>query len=142
MKLPGLVTEPARIARYLAAAGEATELPRRSAGRAPPYWKSRVLRRQTLQDEDGSRTERGSGEESKWQLRAGARMAAGRSGLLAAWTNARKRAPECLPKTDPGHPARTPRRPTTRDHSALQLGKLCLYYLCASGALRQAVRIF
>ena len=64
MKLLSLVTEPARIARYLAAAGEATEVPRRSPGRGPPYWKSRVLRRQALEDEDGWRSEGGGGEES------------------------------------------------------------------------------
>ena len=48
-----MVKDPASIARYLAAVGEATEVPRRSAGRGPPYWKSRVLRRQVLGDEEG-----------------------------------------------------------------------------------------
>jgi hypothetical protein len=48
-----MVTDPASIARYLATVGEATELPRRSPSRGPPYWKSRVLRRKTLGDEDG-----------------------------------------------------------------------------------------
>ena len=48
-----MVTPPASVARYLATTGEATEVPRRSPGRGPPYWKSRVLRRQTLGDEDG-----------------------------------------------------------------------------------------
>jgi hypothetical protein len=38
-------------ARYLAAVGEAGEVPRRSPGRGPPYWKSQVLRRQVLEDE-------------------------------------------------------------------------------------------
>ena len=52
MKLLAMVEEPARIARLLAAAGEPTEVPRRSPGRGPPYWKSRVLRRQVLGDED------------------------------------------------------------------------------------------
>jgi hypothetical protein len=47
-----MVEDPANVARYLAAAGEATEMPRRSPGRGPPYWKSRVLRRQALGDED------------------------------------------------------------------------------------------
>jgi hypothetical protein len=47
-----MVTDPAGIARYLAV-GEATEPPRRSPSRGPPYWKSRVLRRQALADEDG-----------------------------------------------------------------------------------------
>jgi hypothetical protein len=39
--------------RYLAAVREATEVPRRSPSRGPPYWKSRVLRRQAHGDEDG-----------------------------------------------------------------------------------------
>jgi hypothetical protein len=42
----------ANVARFLAAMGEATELPRRSPVRGPPYWKSCVLRRQALGDED------------------------------------------------------------------------------------------
>ena len=63
MKLLSLVTEPARIARYLAAAGEATEVPRRSPGRGPPYWSSRVLRREHLAVEEDWRGE-GGGEES------------------------------------------------------------------------------
>jgi hypothetical protein len=33
------------------AVGEAGEVPRRSPGRGPPYWKSQVLRRQVLEDE-------------------------------------------------------------------------------------------
>jgi hypothetical protein len=39
------------------AVGEASEVPRRSPGRGPPYWKSQVLRRQVLEDEQdcGSR---------------------------------------------------------------------------------------
>ncbi len=53
MRLLAMVTDPASIARYLAAVGEATEVPRRSACRGPPYWKSRVLRRQVLGDEEG-----------------------------------------------------------------------------------------
>jgi hypothetical protein len=52
MKLLGLVKNPAIISRTLATVGEATEVPRRSPGRGPPYWKSRVLRRQVLGDED------------------------------------------------------------------------------------------
>ena len=43
MKLLALVKGPASIARYLATVGEATEVPQRSPGRGPPYWKSRVL---------------------------------------------------------------------------------------------------
>jgi len=53
MRLLAMVTQPASVARYLATTGEATEVPRRSPGRGPPYWKSRVLRRHTLGDEDG-----------------------------------------------------------------------------------------
>jgi len=55
MTLLGLVKDPASIARILAAAGEATEGPRRSPGRGPPYWKSRVLRRRVLGEEGGGR---------------------------------------------------------------------------------------
>ena len=47
-----MVEDPAKVTRILAAVGEATEVPRRSPGRGPPYWKSRVLRRQVLGDED------------------------------------------------------------------------------------------
>jgi hypothetical protein len=60
MKLLGLVKNPAIISCTLATVGEATEVPRRSPGRGPPYWKSRVLRRQVLgEEEDGGG--RGSG---------------------------------------------------------------------------------
>ena len=52
MKLLALVKGPASIARYLAAAGEAAEMPRRSPGRGPPYWRSRVLRLKVLGEED------------------------------------------------------------------------------------------
>ena len=52
MKLLGLVKNPAIISRTLATVAEATEVPRRSPGRGPPYWKSRVLRRQALGDEE------------------------------------------------------------------------------------------
>jgi len=48
MRLLAMVEEPANVARFLAAMGEPTELPRRSPGRGPPYWKSRVLRRRSL----------------------------------------------------------------------------------------------
>ena len=51
MKLLAMVKEPASIVRYLASAGEPTEVPSRSPGRGPPYWKSRVLRRLVLGDE-------------------------------------------------------------------------------------------
>jgi uncharacterized protein YbaR (Trm112 family) len=53
LKLLAMDTDPASIARYLAAVGEATEVPRRSPSRGPPYGKSRVLRRQALGDENG-----------------------------------------------------------------------------------------
>jgi hypothetical protein len=53
MKLIAMVKDPASIARYLAAVGEASEVPRRSENRGPPYWKSRVLRRLAPGDEDG-----------------------------------------------------------------------------------------
>ena len=52
MKLLALVKDPASIARFLAAKGEPTEVPRRSPGRGPPYWNSRVLRRQALGEEE------------------------------------------------------------------------------------------
>jgi hypothetical protein len=51
MRLLAVIKEPASIARTLAAMGEASEVPRRSPGRGPPYWKSQVLRRQVLGDE-------------------------------------------------------------------------------------------
>jgi len=52
MRLLGVVKEPDRIARYLAAVGEGTEVPGRSPSRGPPYWKSQVLRRKVLGDEE------------------------------------------------------------------------------------------
>ena len=52
MKLLAIVKGPLSIARYLAAEGEPTEVPRRSPKRGPPYWNSRVLRWQALGDED------------------------------------------------------------------------------------------
>jgi hypothetical protein len=63
MKLLALVKDPASIARTLAAAGEATEVPQRSPGRGPPYWKSRVLRRQALGEEDEGRGRGGGADE-------------------------------------------------------------------------------
>jgi uncharacterized protein YbaR (Trm112 family) len=62
LKLLAMVTDPASIARYLAAVGEATEVKHRSPSRGPPYWKSRVLRRQALGDEDGCHS--GGGDEA------------------------------------------------------------------------------
>jgi hypothetical protein len=52
-RLLAMLTEPAGIARSLVATGEAVEVPRRSPGRGPPHWKSQVLGRQVLGDEDG-----------------------------------------------------------------------------------------
>ena len=52
MRLLALVEDPANGARFLAGVGEATDVPRRSPGRGPPYWKSRVPRRQALGEED------------------------------------------------------------------------------------------
>jgi hypothetical protein len=40
-------------AHHAETVGEAAEVPQRSPGRGPPCWKSRVLRRQVLGDEDG-----------------------------------------------------------------------------------------
>ena len=64
MKLLALVKEPASIARQLAAAGEQTEVPRRSPGRGPPYWKSRVLRLQVFGDEDDCGSQDRNGDEA------------------------------------------------------------------------------
>jgi hypothetical protein len=58
MRLLAMVEEPANVTRFLAAMGEPTEVPRRSPGRGPPYWKSRVLRRQALGDEDDAQGRR------------------------------------------------------------------------------------
>jgi len=56
MKLLAVVRNPVSIARYLKAAGEPTDAPSRSPNRGPPYWKSRVLRRQALGHEDDCRS--------------------------------------------------------------------------------------
>ena len=64
MKLLGLVKNPVIISRTLETLGEEPEVPQRSPGRGPPYWKSRVLRRQALGDEDeGAGRGHGAGEE-------------------------------------------------------------------------------
>jgi hypothetical protein len=52
MRLLAVIKESASVARYLAGVGEATEVKHRSPGRGPPYWKSRVLRRHALGDEE------------------------------------------------------------------------------------------
>jgi hypothetical protein len=62
MRLIALVRNPAGMARYLAAAGELTDAPRRSPDRGPPYWKSQVLRRQAL----GRVGDDGRGEREAW----------------------------------------------------------------------------
>ena len=51
--------------RYLAAAGDLTEVPSRAHGRGPPHWKSLGLRRQALGNESdgedhGNKGERGA----------------------------------------------------------------------------------
>jgi hypothetical protein len=60
MRLLAVMKEPASIARTLAVVGEASEVARRSPGRAPPYWKCRVLRRQ-VRGEEHERGGRGRG---------------------------------------------------------------------------------
>ena len=55
MRLLAVVKNLASMARYLTAAGERTEEPRRSPPRAPPYWKSQALRRQALCDQGHGR---------------------------------------------------------------------------------------
>jgi hypothetical protein len=63
VRLLAVFNEAGRIARYLAAVGEATELPGRSPSRGPPYWKSRVLRRRVLGDEDACGSPGGGADE-------------------------------------------------------------------------------
>jgi hypothetical protein len=67
MRLLAVIQEPASIARYLAAVGEATEVPRRSPGRGPPYWKSQVLRRQVLEDEQDCASHGDGADEAAWR---------------------------------------------------------------------------
>ena len=64
MKLLAIVKDSASIARYLSTAGEPTEVPRRSPKRGPPYWKSRVLRRLALGDEDAGQGQGGRPDQS------------------------------------------------------------------------------
>jgi hypothetical protein len=78
MKLIVMVTDPASIARYLAAVGEATEAPRRTPSRGPPYWKSRVLRPRARR--------RGRLRELRWRGRRGA---VGAGGVAAACSGSR-----------------------------------------------------
>ncbi len=56
--------ESLAIARYLAAAGELTDVPSRAPGRGPPYWKSRVLRLQALGDNIDSGAHGSKGDEA------------------------------------------------------------------------------
>jgi hypothetical protein len=51
LRLSAMMTEPKEIARYLRALGEPTEVPARTPARGPPYWRSRVLRRQAGVDD-------------------------------------------------------------------------------------------
>ena len=53
-RLVAVTKEPANIARHLAAVGETTEVPRRPPSCGPSYWKSQVLRRRVLGDDEGS----------------------------------------------------------------------------------------
>jgi Putative transposase len=71
MRLLAMVTDPTSIARYLAAIGEATEVPRHSPNRGPPYWNSRILRRQATGDEDECRNNSRGGR--RGAVRKGAR---------------------------------------------------------------------
>ena len=50
MKLMALVQDPKSAARFLRHLGEPTEPPDRAPARAPPYYKSAVIRRLTLSD--------------------------------------------------------------------------------------------
>ena len=50
MKLVAMVTEPTSILRFLRSRGERTDAPDRAPARGPPYWKSTVLRRMSLDD--------------------------------------------------------------------------------------------
>ena len=47
-----MVEDSANVSRYVAAVGEATEVPPRSPGCGLPHWKRRLLRRQALDEED------------------------------------------------------------------------------------------
>ena len=64
MRLLAVVKNPLSIARYLTAAGELTEVPSRSPGRGPPYWKSRVLRLQALGDDSDGGDHGSKGDEA------------------------------------------------------------------------------
>jgi hypothetical protein len=90
MRLLAMAEEPANLARFLAAMGEPTEVPRRSPGRGPPYWKSRVLRRQALGDEDDAH--------SSWvPQRSGGRKRGTSHGAAEACASSRIEATGILP---------------------------------------------
>ncbi|HSR14950.1 MAG TPA: hypothetical protein VLL51_04320, partial [Gemmatimonadales bacterium] len=102
MRLLALVQDPANVARYLAAGGEATEVAPRSPGRGPPYWKSRVLRRQALGEEDDAKgrwvqgtSQRGSRTQDGATGRRSLRLEPGR-----------------------GHPASSPEGPASQPRAA------------------------
>ena len=65
MKLLALVKEPASIARYLAAVGEATEVPRRSPGPWPAVLEEPGAPPAGLGDEDGCGNHRGGEDEAR-----------------------------------------------------------------------------
>ena len=48
MKLIAVLTEPTAVERFLTHLGEPADVPARSPSRAPPYWKSTVLRQKAL----------------------------------------------------------------------------------------------
>ena len=82
MKLLGLVKNPAIISRTLATVGEATEVPRRSHGRGPPYGRVACSARMR----SGRRTAAGAAGGSRGGSVAAERQrgcTAGRSGLRA-----------------------------------------------------------
>lgn len=62
-KLLALVCHSRRSARGCAKPG-LTDVPRRSPGRGPPYWKSSVLRRQALGDENQCGDHSSKGDET------------------------------------------------------------------------------
>ncbi len=52
MRLLAVVKDPASVERYLLGVGEPAAAPVRSPRRGPPYWRSLVLRRMTLGDDE------------------------------------------------------------------------------------------
>jgi hypothetical protein len=74
---------------------KATEAPRRCPGRGPPYWKSRVLRRHVLDDEEGG---------GRNGSRAGevARSGSSKGGLRAQTESAPAHRPRARPSLSAG----------------------------------------